>query len=632
MAQFSAKDVCRALAKVPEHHSTGGQLLSATNDGVIRIWDLKGRLISELHGHEAFIYSLAVLPDGRFVSSGEDRTLKIWHDTSCVQTITLPAVSVWSVGTSQTGDIIAGSSDKMARIFSSDPERLAAPEAQAEFEEAVRSSSIPQETVGTVNKTDMVGPEFLQQKSGTKDGQVQMIKEGDGSVSAYSWSSTKQTWEMVGTVVDSAGGGQKVSYQGKEYDYVFDVDIEDGKPPLKLPFNVTQNPHDVAYQWLQNNGLPLTYLDQTVNFIRKNTQGATLGQVSSTANGPDPFGTESRYRPDGGSNGFASKSNASGHSGKLPQREYISIAAGKPDVTHQQILKLNKSYQQSGSTHTLSREELESLSRTTQQLQTHSFNGGEFLSDMQSLEASVPVCLRIATEWEPLASRLAGLDMLRFLAAAAPRLPSLQTSPANKSDIVEIVINSGIFDPDVLSMTVKPAMVAMRFFANLMFASKQGRESVDLHADVISTHVKKLILYCGKDSSLAVAVTTYQLNMAVWLTRPQSDKESTDRSSREERALFIIETISGIFADLPALPATTNSSSASQQATEPVFRGLFAVGTILAGMRDDQIAGPKHAARDIFDFPNLLSALRQRGYLAEARFRGLVEEVEAMLS
>ena len=28
-------------------------------------------------------------------------------------------------------------------------------------------------------------------------------------------------------------------YQGKEYDYVFDVDIKDGAPPLKLPYNVT---------------------------------------------------------------------------------------------------------------------------------------------------------------------------------------------------------------------------------------------------------------------------------------------------------------------------------------------------------------------------------------------------------
>ena len=30
-----------------------------------------------------------------------------------------------------------------------------------------------------------------------------------------------------------------ISFVFKEYDYVFEVDIEEGKPPLKLPFNVT---------------------------------------------------------------------------------------------------------------------------------------------------------------------------------------------------------------------------------------------------------------------------------------------------------------------------------------------------------------------------------------------------------
>ena len=33
------------------------------------------------------------------------------------------------------------------------------------------------------------------------------------------------------------GGGDKKSYQGAEYDYVFDVDIQEGAPALKLPFN-----------------------------------------------------------------------------------------------------------------------------------------------------------------------------------------------------------------------------------------------------------------------------------------------------------------------------------------------------------------------------------------------------------
>lgn len=46
-------------------------------------------------------------------------------------------------------------------------------------------------------------------------------------------------WQKIGDVVDAVGSGRKQLYEGKEYDYVFDVDIQDGVPPLKLPYNVS---------------------------------------------------------------------------------------------------------------------------------------------------------------------------------------------------------------------------------------------------------------------------------------------------------------------------------------------------------------------------------------------------------
>ena len=46
-------------------------------------------------------------------------------------------------------------------------------------------------------------------------------------------------WTKVGVVVDAVGSGRKQLYQGKEWDYVFDVDVQDGVPPLKLPYNAS---------------------------------------------------------------------------------------------------------------------------------------------------------------------------------------------------------------------------------------------------------------------------------------------------------------------------------------------------------------------------------------------------------
>ncbi len=39
--------------------------------------------------------------------------------------------------------------------------------------------------------------------------------------------------------MDAVGSGRTQLYDGREYDYVFDVDIKDGVPPLKLPYNAS---------------------------------------------------------------------------------------------------------------------------------------------------------------------------------------------------------------------------------------------------------------------------------------------------------------------------------------------------------------------------------------------------------
>ena len=51
------------------------------------------------------------------------------------------------------------------------------------------------------------------------------------------WNSASMSWQKIGDVVDAVGSGRKQLYQGREYDYVFDVDVQEGVPPLKLPYN-----------------------------------------------------------------------------------------------------------------------------------------------------------------------------------------------------------------------------------------------------------------------------------------------------------------------------------------------------------------------------------------------------------
>lgn len=119
-------DVVRCFCKVPSGHWSGAELASAGNDEVIRLWRFDGQQVAALEGHTAYIYSLAILPNGDIVSSSEDRTVKIWRNSECIQTITHPAISIWTVAACpETGDIVSGASDNIIRIFSRDVDRQA---------------------------------------------------------------------------------------------------------------------------------------------------------------------------------------------------------------------------------------------------------------------------------------------------------------------------------------------------------------------------------------------------------------------------------------------------------------------------------------------------------------------------
>lgn len=59
-------------------------------------------------------------------------------------------------------------------------------------------------------------------------------------------------WDKVGSVVggpedtDDTMGVPSKWHNGRQYDFVVDVDFEDGVPPKKLAFNRDDNPYDVA--------------------------------------------------------------------------------------------------------------------------------------------------------------------------------------------------------------------------------------------------------------------------------------------------------------------------------------------------------------------------------------------------
>ncbi|KDN51076.1 hypothetical protein RSAG8_00705, partial [Rhizoctonia solani AG-8 WAC10335] len=260
----------------------------------VRLWTLGGDVLHQFDGHTSFVYSLAAITEtGSLISSGEDRTARVWEDGELVQTLTHPAISVWTVATMPNGDIVTGCSDGVVRVFSRNESRWADAETIQAFENLVASQAIPSESVGDIKKTDLPGPEALG-RPGNKDGQVVMIKTATGSVEAHEWSAGQGKWAKIGDVVDAVGQNQKQLHNGREYDYVFKVDIKDGAPPLSLPYNATENPYSAAQRFLAENDLPMDYLDQVVSFIEKNAGGVKTEQQSQQF--VDPYTGASRYQ------------------------------------------------------------------------------------------------------------------------------------------------------------------------------------------------------------------------------------------------------------------------------------------------------------------------------------------------
>ncbi|KAK4872514.1 hypothetical protein RN001_014543 [Aquatica leii] len=143
--------------------------------------------------------------------------------------------------------------------------------------------------IGGYKISDLPGKEALYEP-GKKAGQMKMIREPQGVV-AYTWVDEGESshWEKVGDVLGSAdpNAGSKTTFEGKPYDFVFTVDVEDGKPPLKLPYNKGEDPYTAAHKFLKKNMLPAAYLDQVVNFILTNSVEAN--NIPVNPNYVDPF-------------------------------------------------------------------------------------------------------------------------------------------------------------------------------------------------------------------------------------------------------------------------------------------------------------------------------------------------------
>ncbi|XP_071580693.1 phospholipase A-2-activating protein [Temnothorax nylanderi] len=528
------------------------EFLTCANDATIRHWNAKlGTCLGSYCGHENYIYSIAAIPNGTYVySSGEDRTIRIWFNAELQQTIVLPTQSIWSIALFSNGDIVAGSSDGAVRIFSCDSERYANAETLEAFEKEVANTTLnAQQVIGDISIKDLPDARVLLQP-GQRDGQTKIVNEGD-AVRAYSWSQSEQRWIKIGDVMGASGGTAATSgkqlHNGIEYDYVFSVDIQDGVPPLKLPYNKGQDPWHVAQQFLHDNNLSQLFLDQVANFIVKNSEPAPILNAGSQY--VDPFTGENRYVPVSGTSSSTpdvsaqsstfSSSNTPASPSYIPHSRYLKFEQANLTAILGKLHELNSKLDtKQENVYKIPKEKEDAINELMR-------NCNEVSEEVRT---SAIGALKSLVDW-PNDMVFPVLDIARL--AILHKEVNDQLCTEELLPVIQRHIKSDAFRCN--------RMLTFRLIANMFQHEKGEKLGLDYKDEILKS---LLDLQSFGDRHNQVAISTYILNLIVALSKYNDAPGRT-------RALNVLFTI------LPNL-----------HEPEAIFRALVGLGTLLAATLD----------------------------------------------
>eukprot|EP00095_Tigriopus_kingsejongensis_P004294 maker-scaffold722_size106786-snap-gene-0.32 protein:Tk04294 transcript:maker-scaffold722_size106786-snap-gene-0.32-mRNA-1 annotation:"phospholipase a-2-activating protein isoform x2" len=476
--------------------ATKDSFMSCSNDCTVKLWQvdveaIRATCAKTIQAHNNFIYSMSAFNQDKFIIGGEHSGIKIFQGTDVEQVLQVPAISIWSVAALPNGDIAAGCSDGKIWIFSTDEKRRAPEEMSKSYETALAGFHRPAETeLEGVDVKKLPGIEALL-APGKKDGQTLMVRDGP-NICVHSWSSVDQKWTKIGDVTGSAKGqngaaldGGKVVYEGKEYDFVFDIDVDEGRV-LKLGFNRDQDTG--------------AYSTGSGTNAAPSARNSMTPSDSSYGGGGDPF--------TGGGSMDIDEPNT-----YFPQTSYLSFSA-KPKVD-MMIKKLKEFNAKANDDVKVKEDVLDRLPLLVSSDQDGST--GDIASLMKALR------------W-PKDMAFPALDILR-LAITNPKVNSMLMEDVVLNDLLSLLLVN--MKPE---MPVNCQMLAMRTLSN-MFSVEKGERVMLQSRDSIITRL--LALFPSENKNVQVAICTMMLNYAV----------AGMRKDDQECQVQIISSIAMLFLD-----------------------------------------------------------------------------------
>lgn len=347
---------------------------------------------------------------------------------------------------------------------------------------------------------------------------------------------------------------------------MFDVDTEEGKPPLKLPYNLSDDMYQAATKFLNDNNLPITYLESVAGFIRDNTKDAVPGRSSHSA-------PSSQQQP-------TTRSVAT----YLPHTEYLALTQARLEPALKKLKEFNAEHIKSGNKHIALNPDnvsfLETLVQTLATAPSAQNKGG-----LPNPEGSKQILSTIVTQW-PYGNRLPALDILRCLAA---RQGAASLSDQRYGSLLNVALRGALDTeqpvrdgPDLIGFIagvdwsqVNPnnLMMVLRAVVNL-FLTQEGRElAVKERAAILGLMIRISGAEDGKtavgasNNNLQAALVTTTFNFACY-------------AYNERRKSFPEETVD--LGDLTQLLSVAEAVIRRQSDAEVLFRACMATGMIIA--------------------------------------------------
>ncbi|MED6204151.1 hypothetical protein PIB30_006212 [Stylosanthes scabra] len=549
-------DTVRGLAVM-----SGLGVLSASHDGSLRLWAVSGEVLMEMVGHTAIVYSVDSHASGLIVSGSEDRFAKIWKDGVCVQSIEHPGC-VWDAKFMENGDIVTACSDGVVRIWTVNPDNIADQLERDLYASELSQYKTSRKRVGGLKLEELPGLEALK-IPGTSDGQTKVVREGDNGV-AYAWNMPEQKWDKIGEVVDGPEESGRTFHDGVPYDHVFDVDIGDGMPIRKLPYNRSDNPYDVADKWLLKENLPLSFREQIVQFILQNT-----GQkdVTFDASFRDPYTGANAYVP--GQPSRTSDASAKPTFKHIPKKGMLVFDTAQFDGILKKITEFNSALQSDQEKQNLSLTELDvsRLGAIVKILKdTSHYHSSKFA------DADISLLLNLLRSW-PISMIFPVIDLVRMIVLHPDGATMLHKRFQAENDILMEVIKKVTSNSAIPANLLTSIRTVTNLFKNSCYhgwLQKHRSEVLDAFSSFSSSPNKNLQL----------SYSTLILNYAVLLTE-----------SKDEEGQYQV------------LSAALEIAEDGKVEVDSKFRALVAVGSLmLEGL-------VKKAALD-FDVLNIAKAAK----------------------